>query len=42
MLVSKVFDVLRLVGCELILKKFFEREYILIGSKGVYLLGGEK
>lgn len=39
---SKVFDALRLAGCESILKKFPEREHTLIGSKGVYLSGGEK
>ena len=39
---SKVFDALRLAGCESILEKFPEREHTLIGSKGVYLSGGEK
>ena len=32
---------LRLAGCESILEKFPEREHTLIGSKGVYLSGGE-
>ena len=33
---------LKLAGCDLILDKFPEREKTIIGSKGVYLSGGEK
>lgn len=33
---------LKLAGCDLILDKFPERENTIIGSKGVYLSGGEK
>ena len=37
-----VMRALRLAGCDLILDKFPERENTIIGSKGVYLSGGEK
>lgn len=37
-----VMRALRLAGCDLILDKFPEREKTIIGSKGVYLSGGEK
>ena len=37
-----VMRALKLAGCDLILDKFLERENTIIGSKGVYLSGGEK
>lgn len=37
-----VMKALKLAGCDLILDKFPERENTVIGSKGVYLSGGEK
>ena len=37
-----VMKALKLAGCDLILDKFPERENTIIGSKGVYLSGGEK
>ncbi|WP_314315936.1 ABC transporter ATP-binding protein [Negativicoccus succinicivorans] len=37
-----VMRALKLAGCDLILDKFPEREKTIIGSKGVYLSGGEK
>ncbi len=37
-----VIRALKLAGCDLILDKFPERENTIIGSKGVYLSGGEK
>ena len=37
-----VMRALKLAGCDLILDKFPERENTVIGSKGVYLSGGEK
>ena len=37
-----VMRALKLAGCNLILDKFPERENTVIGSKGVYLSGGEK
>lgn len=37
-----VMRALRLAGCDLILDKFSDREKTIIGSKGVYLSGGEK
>ena len=37
-----VMRALKLAGCDLILDKFPERENTIIGSKGVYLSGGEK
>lgn len=39
---EKVMEALRRAGCESILDKFKDREDTLIGSKGVYLSGGEK
>ncbi|MDU5027908.1 MAG: ABC transporter ATP-binding protein [Negativicoccus succinicivorans] len=39
---NDVMRALRLAGCDLILDKFPEREKTIIGSKGVYLSGGEK
>ena len=37
-----VMKALKLAGCDLILGKFSDRENTIIGSKGVYLSGGEK
>ena len=37
-----VMRALKLAGCDLILDKFPEKENTIIGSKGVYLSGGEK
>ncbi|WP_101912093.1 ABC transporter ATP-binding protein [Megasphaera vaginalis (ex Bordigoni et al. 2020)] len=37
-----VMKALKLAGCDLILDKFSDRENTIIGSKGVYLSGGEK
>lgn len=37
-----VFEAIRLSGCESIISKFKDRENTMIGSKGVYLSGGEK
>ncbi|MDD7305192.1 MAG: ABC transporter ATP-binding protein [Peptoniphilaceae bacterium] len=39
---DEVMRALKLAGCDLILDKFPEREKTVIGSKGVYLSGGEK
>lgn len=39
---EEVMQALKLAGCDLIIEKFPERENTLIGSKGVYLSGGEK
>ena len=39
---DEVMRALKLAGCDLILDKFPERENTIIGSKGVYLSGGEK
>ena len=39
---EKVMEAFRRAGCDSILDKFKERENTLIGSKGVYLSGGEK
>ncbi|SEQ79961.1 ATP-binding cassette, subfamily B [Granulicatella balaenopterae] len=38
----EVFHAMHLAGCDSILNKFPEREETMIGSKGVYLSGGEK
>lgn len=39
---EKVMEAFRRAGCDSILDKFKDREYTHIGSKGVYLSGGEK
>ena len=39
---EKVMEAFRRAGCESILDKFKDRENTMIGSKGVYLSGGEK
>lgn len=39
---EKVLRAMHLAGCDSILAKFKERENTLIGSKGIYLSGGEK
>ena len=39
---EEVLEALSLAGCDEILDKFKERENTVIGSKGVYLSGGEK
>ncbi len=39
---DEVMRALNLAGCDLILDKFPQRENTIIGSKGVYLSGGEK
>ena len=39
---AQVMDAFRRAGCESILDKFKDRENTMIGSKGVYLSGGEK
>jgi len=39
---EEVMTAMRLAGCESILDKFSEREQTQIGTKGVYLSGGEK
>lgn len=39
---EEVMEALQLAGCMSILDKFKERENTIIGSKGVYLSGGEK
>ena len=39
---EKVMEAFRRAGCDSILDKFKDRENTLIGSKGVYLSGGEK
>ncbi len=39
---EKVFEAMRLAGVDGIISKFKDRENTLIGSKGVYLSGGEK
>ena len=39
---EEVMEAFRRAGCESILEKFPDREHTLIGSKGVYLSGGEK
>lgn len=38
---EQVMEALRLANCQSILDKFPEREHTMIGSKGVYLSGGE-
>ncbi|PID89866.1 MAG: ABC transporter ATP-binding protein [Bacteroidetes bacterium] len=38
----EVMEAMHLAGCDSILEKFPERENTLIGSKGVYVSGGEK
>lgn len=39
---DEVMEAMRLAGCDSILDKFPDREQTVIGSKGVYLSGGEK
>ncbi|MDD6920202.1 MAG: ABC transporter ATP-binding protein [Eubacteriales bacterium] len=39
---EKVFEAIRLAGVDSIIDKFKDRENTVIGSKGVYLSGGEK
>ena len=39
---DKVMKALSLAGCDEIIEKFKDRENTIIGSKGVYLSGGEK
>lgn len=39
---EEVMEVLRLAGCQSIIDKFKDGEETIIGSKGVYLSGGEK
>ena len=39
---EEVLNALKLAGCKSILDKFPERENTIIGSKGIYLSGGEK
>ena len=39
---DKVMEALSLAGCDEIIEKFKDRENTIIGSKGVYLSGGEK
>ncbi|AEE16876.1 ABC transporter ATP-binding protein [Treponema brennaborense] len=39
---ERVFEALRLAGCDDVLQKFPLREQTVIGSKGVFLSGGEK
>lgn len=39
---KEVMEAMKLAGCDEILNKFPDRENTLIGSKGVYLSGGEK
>lgn len=39
---EEVLNAMKLAGCDSIIEKFEERENTLIGSKGVYLSGGEK
>ncbi|HEP4722051.1 TPA: ABC transporter ATP-binding protein, partial [Streptococcus pyogenes] len=39
---EEVMKAMELAGCNVILNKFPERENTIIGSKGVYLSGGEK
>ena len=39
---EEVMKALNLAGCDEIIAKFKEKEYTVIGSKGVYLSGGEK
>lgn len=39
---EEVLKAMQLAGCDSIIKKFKDRENTIIGSKGVYLSGGEK
>lgn len=39
---EEVFEAMRLAGCDSIIAKFKDGENTIIGSKGVYLSGGEK
>lgn len=39
---EEVMQAMRLAGCDEIIEKFKDRENTMIGSKGVYLSGGEK
>ena len=39
---EEVMKALKLAGCDEIIDKFKDREHTIIGSKGVYLSGGEK
>ena len=39
---KEVLEAMHLAGCDSILEKFKDREKTVIGSKGVYLSGGEK
>ncbi len=39
---AQVFEAMNLAGCEELLKKFPQKEQTVIGSKGVFLSGGEK
>ena len=39
---EEVMKAMELAGCNVILNKFPDRENTMIGSKGVYLSGGEK
>lgn len=39
---EEVLEAMHLAGCDSIISKFKEREHTIIGSKGVYLSGGEK
>ena len=39
---EEVMKAMNLAGCDEIIAKFKEKEYTVIGSKGVYLSGGEK
>lgn len=39
---EEVMDAMRLAGCDEILAKLKEKEHTIIGSKGIYLSGGEK
>lgn len=39
---EEVMEAMRLAGCESIIEKFADTENTVIGSKGVYLSGGEK
>ena len=39
---EEVMEAMRLAGCESIIEKFADAENTVIGSKGVYLSGGEK
>ncbi len=39
---EEVMKAMNLAGCDEIIAKFKEKEYTVIGSKGIYLSGGEK